>query len=345
MYEPYADPPSVIWNVSSNEVVRTNRAFELLLDLNRADLANQPLLDWIHPDDISPLEHALRAGTGATIARHRAKNGEWVRFDWMVKSDCCGTFAFGRFSTNVDGQGDQPKASGDTAAATASETLNSMALIVETSNPGLRCSILLVDAETGRIKVGAGPSLPREYNDAVEELQIGPTLGSCGTAAYWNVPVVVENIDEDYLWRDLKDAAGAAGVKACWSYPILATDGVVLGAIALYASQPQSPTASQMDGLEIAARMIGLAIERDRLEAQLLQAAKLEAIGRLSSGIAHDFNNILTVILGHIELLRVTPTASPDCLDAISHAVNRASEITSKLLAFGRKQTYCPRTC
>jgi nitrogen-specific signal transduction histidine kinase len=99
-----------------------------------------------------------------------------------------------------------------------------------------------------------------------------------------------------------------------------------------------------MDGLSIAAHMIGLAIERDRLEEQLAQAAQLEAIGRLAGGIAHDFNNLLTVILGHVELMRMQAPSPPGArtLDAISHAVNRASQITSQLLAFGRKQTHHP---
>jgi signal transduction histidine kinase/ActR/RegA family two-component response regulator len=219
-----------------------------------------------------------------------------------------------------------------------------MALIVEASNPGLRCSILLVDLESSRITVGAGPSLPAEYNSAVEGLQIGPTVGSCGTAAFWNVPVVVENIAEDPLWSDLRQAAALAGVCACWSHPIVATNGTVLGAIALYADAPRAPSQSQMDGLESASHMVGLAIERDRLEEQLRQAAQLEAIGRLAGGIAHDFNNLLTVILGHVDQMRRhAPSApEPQALDAISHAVARASQITSQLLAFGRQQIHRP---
>ena len=63
------------------------------------------------------------------------------------------------------------------------DTLNAMALIVEAKNPGMRCSILLVDPERQRIVGGAGPSLPDAYNRAVEGLRIGPNVGSCGTAA------------------------------------------------------------------------------------------------------------------------------------------------------------------
>ena len=337
------DPPSILRSVGSAETVRVNRSFNELLGLTREEVRMQPFLEWIHPEDRGVLKKALDSGAGSARARHGTKRGEWVGFDWLVKTGERGTFALGRLA-HESGIPAGPAAVSPAAPAGKAETLKAMALIVEASNPGMRCSILLVDRKTDRVTVGAGPSLPAEYNSAVDGLQIGPAVGSCGTAVFWNVPVVVENISEDLLWAELRDAAGLAGVCACWSHPIASTDGTVLGAVALYADEPRAPNLSQMDGLRISARMIGLAVERDRLEEQLRQAAQLEAIGRLAGGIAHDFNNLLTVILGHVELMRAQAPSSPgpQTLDAISHAVGRASQITSQLLAFGRKQTHHP---
>jgi len=212
-----------------------------------------------------------------------------------------------------------------------------MARIVEAKNPGLWCSILLMDEEHERITVGAGPSLPDEYNAAVEGLRIGPMVGSCGTAAYWNVPVVVENIAQDPLWSDLRDAATIAGVLACWSQPIPSRDGTVLGAMALYDTEPGGPTRRQMDGLEIAARMVGLAIERDGLEEQVRQSAKLKALGVLAGGIAHDFNNLLTAILGNAELaMKAVPEDSEarKRLNAIVTASGNATDLCNQMLAY-----------
>ena len=95
--------------------------------------------------------------------------------------------------------------------------------------------------------------------------------------------------------------------------------------------------------------MIGMSIdvtERSTLEAQLLHARKLEALGRLSGGVAHDFNNMLSVILGYSEIL-LEEAAEEDPrraeLEEIVAAARRSSELTRQLLAFGRKQVLRPR--
>ncbi|MBN1943338.1 MAG: PAS domain S-box protein [Phycisphaerae bacterium] len=82
------------------------------------------------------------------------------------------------------------------------------------------------------------------------------------------------------------------------------------------------------------------------LEAQLRQAAKMEAIGRLAGGIAHDFNNQLTVVRGYCDLLlRDLDAASPvrECIEQVDHATRQASTLTSELLSFSRKQILKPQ--
>jgi signal transduction histidine kinase/ActR/RegA family two-component response regulator len=83
-----------------------------------------------------------------------------------------------------------------------------------------------------------------------------------------------------------------------------------------------------------------------RLEAQLLQAQRLEAVGQLAGGIAHDFNNLLTAIRGFAELARRnigTDASSGEDLDQVLLAADRAAELTRQLLAFGRRQVLRPR--
>ena len=86
--------------------------------------------------------------------------------------------------------------------------------------------------------------------------------------------------------------------------------------------------------------------EQKRLEEQLLQSQKMEAIGRMAGGIAHDFNNLLTTILGYSELiLRAHPADGTlhDEVAEIKKASERAASLTHQLLAFSRKQVIAPR--
>jgi PAS domain S-box-containing protein len=86
--------------------------------------------------------------------------------------------------------------------------------------------------------------------------------------------------------------------------------------------------------------------ERERLRNELMQAQKMESIGRLAGGIAHDFNNLLTAIMGHTELsMRGLPQENELCshLGTIMQAARSAAELTGQLLAFSRKQIIDPR--
>ncbi|MBL8814794.1 MAG: PAS domain S-box protein [Planctomyces sp.] len=86
--------------------------------------------------------------------------------------------------------------------------------------------------------------------------------------------------------------------------------------------------------------------ERSKLQSQLLQAQKMESIGRLAGGVAHDFNNMLAVILGHAEVAVFEPSLPKnvyESLKAIQHAGQRSAELTRQLLAFARRQAVTPQ--
>ncbi|HJU10843.1 MAG TPA: response regulator, partial [Candidatus Binataceae bacterium] len=111
-----------------------------------------------------------------------------------------------------------------------------------------------------------------------------------------------------------------------------------------YESDSLPPQAANSD--EMLIRIGDLISARRRVEEQLRQAQKMEAVGRLAAGIAHDFNNLLTVIIGYNDFLRNEVRASPKNLEyalEVSHSAERASALTKQLLAFSRQQIARPR--
>ena len=300
--DPTSNRPMIVRGDSTSDLLRVSRTFETQLGLSPVDLIQRPLIGWIHPGDRAPLEAVLVAGDATIAARHQTAQGDWARFDWDIRTHDGQTVALG-LPHDESTDNSTPVAPSTTGHRSAiAQKLETMALIVEAKNPGMKCSILLIDQGGQNVKVGAGPSLPAEYNTAVEGLRIGPGVESCGTAAFWNVPVVVEDIQHDPLWTDLRDTAGNAELRACWSHPILSTSGEVLGAMALYNAEPSIPEKHHMDGLEIASRMVGMAVEQEELERQLSETAENEAVAVLAGGIAHDFNKLLVSVLGNAEL-------------------------------------------
>ncbi len=113
--------------------------------------------------------------------------------------------------------------------------------------------------------------------------------------------------------------------------PLLDSSGVIVGVLGTYYDITDRKRAEA---------------EREKLQSQLQQAMKMEAVGRLAGGVAHDFNNILTVITGYSELLlQNTGNDSPmrEDMEEIKHAAERAASLTQQLLAFSRKQIIEPK--
>jgi PAS domain S-box-containing protein len=99
------------------------------------------------------------------------------------------------------------------------------------------------------------------------------------------------------------------------------------------------------DLAEASDRLLAATAERERTEAELLQARKMEAIGQLVSGLAHDFNNLLAAVLGNLELLemRLDDPALHALVQAAARSARRGAKLNEQLLAFSRKQHLSPR--
>jgi PAS domain S-box-containing protein len=166
------------------------------------------------------------------------------------------------------------------------EILERLVRVVEAQFAGMFCSVLLLDSDGQHVRHGAAPSLPKSYVDAIDGLSIGPYAGSCGTAMYRKEPVVVTDILQDPLWEQYRNVAEPHGLRSCWSTPILAHSGKVLGSFAMYYREPRTPSPAETRALEMATHIAGIAIERkltherlERSEAYLAEAQRLSHTG------------------------------------------------------------------
>jgi len=156
--------------------------------------------------------------------------------------------------------------------------LSHLAGSYEAMYPGMLCSVLLLSQDGRHLVHGAAPSLPAVYCKAIDGTAIGENTGSCGTAACTRKTVIVTDIAHDPLWEDYKELALENGLAACWSVPILSTQGQVLGTFALYYSAPRNPQAAEMAALERGAHLASLAIERAQAEARIVQLAHFDSL-------------------------------------------------------------------
>ena len=131
------------------------------------------------------------------------------------------------------------------------EVLDRHLLAVEGMAEGeLLTSILLLSADGKRLTHGAAPNTSSEYCRAIDGAEIGPQAGACGTAAYFGRPVYATDIASDPLWAGYRDLALRHGLRSCWSTPIRALEGTVVGTFAIYRRHPSSPTTDELDAIK-----------------------------------------------------------------------------------------------
>jgi GAF domain-containing protein len=159
--------------------------------------------------------------------------------------------------------------------APLSEVLNTLTLAIERISPGALCTIMLLDEKYQRfLSVASGPSLPQAYLQALNDLEIGPEVGACGTAAYCNETVVVEDVASDPKFARGADFVISHGLRSVWSQPVRDSSGNVLGTFAIYHRHIAKPRSEELRMARAAAQLTGNAIERIRAEKALSETTK-----------------------------------------------------------------------
>jgi PAS domain S-box-containing protein len=156
--------------------------------------------------------------------------------------------------------------------APLNEVLTTIVRLIEAHSVGMFCSIFLLDEDGLHLRYAAAPNLPEAYRAGTDGACIGPNSGSCGTAAHSRQPVFVSDILSDPKWAGYREIARQSGLRASWSSPILSHDNTVLGTFCIYYRDVRSPGPDEVQLIDYASRIAGIAIERDRSQSALQQA-------------------------------------------------------------------------
>ena len=198
-------------------------------------------------------------------------------------------------------------------------------------------SILLLSEDGEHLELGGAPSLPDEYNAAIEGMVIGEGEGSCGTAAATGQAVFVEDIATDPLWADFRDLALSHGLGACWSVPIKAGDGTVLGTFANYYCEPRQPSELDREIIEAIALTTSIAVERIRLERMRNRAE--EATALVLEELQHRVKNAFALAQSLINLNVPAALSARDLADKVNgklRAIASAQDLIIVRNAAGR---------
>jgi PAS domain S-box-containing protein len=287
------------WNLSTGKVVWSEEHFRIFgFDPEKTKPSFQLFLQTVHPEDRSfierGLDEAIREKSGfdmefrIALADGSVKDVQGVGRPVLTQSGVIDNY----IGTTVDITarkraeallaGEKRLLEMVARGDSLSRILDALCRLVEELASGSLSSILLLEPNGNRLRHGAAPSLPQAYIDAIDGAAIGPSAGSCGTAAYRAKPVIVSDIANDPLWTNYRDVALPHGLRACWSSPILSSEDKVLGTFAVYYREARSPTPEQLEIIEQVTHLASIALERKRAE-NAVRASEQVARGQVEA--------------------------------------------------------------
>jgi PAS domain S-box-containing protein len=287
--------PDAIYVVDADGVcVLGNRAGAELAGIPENKLVGTPVTDTYLPEERYVFRERLeQLKTGGTLRFERnfvRKNGDIIPVEVSVTAIRGGYFQAilrdisERKRSEALLAGEKRLLEMIATGVGLKEILNTLCLIIEEQRAGTLASVLLLNADGVHLDCIAGPSLPKEWAQQMENLPIGPCAGSCGTAAYRGSPVIVSDIATDQLWDvpEHRSSALKHGLRASWSNPVLSSAGKVFGTFCMYYRETRSPNSRDLELIDLATDLVRIAIERDRAETAL-RASEQVARGQVEA--------------------------------------------------------------
>jgi formate hydrogenlyase transcriptional activator len=192
------------------------------------------------------------------------------------------------------------------AGSPLTEILANIAQLVESQARGMMCTIWLPDEEGRELHCAAAPSLPG-FCAHVGTMAVGPKGASCGTAVFRRESVYVTDVLSDPIWDDYRDRLLPYGIRSVWSRPLFTREGKVLGTFSINYCEPRSPDAIDLQLIENASHITGIAIERHMNEEALRRERdRLHLLLEISSSLTSKLDLPRLVDVLSTDLLGVT---------------------------------------
>ncbi len=155
------------------------------------------------------------------------------------------------------------------SGACLADILERLCEAVDAQASNIKSAVMLMDADGMHLRTAAGPRLAKGWIEAITPLEIGPTVGSCGSAAFLKHRVIVSDIATDPLWANYRELALGYGLRAAWSQPLLSKNQQVLGTFGMYYTEPRTPSETDLRLIEGAGHIAVIAIEGERTQEAL----------------------------------------------------------------------------
>ena len=186
------------------------------------------------------------------------------------------------------------------------EVLAIIARLVESQAENMSCTIWLPEEDGRQLQCAAAPSLPG-FSAHVGPMFVGPKGASCGTAVYRKKPVYVTDILTDPLWDDYRDLVSPYGIRSVWSRPLFTNEGRPLGTFAILYRESRSPGTTDLQLIEDASYITGIAIERHLNEEALRhERDRLRLLLEITNSMTSKLDLRQLVEVLSTNLLRVT---------------------------------------
>jgi two-component system cell cycle sensor histidine kinase/response regulator CckA len=379
-----SNPEAIVLSDNDTRVLRINKAFTRLFGYTEAEAVGRPIDELVAPQRLK--EEAVRLSQTAQEGQEfllesvrRRKDGGLVDVSILgapifFRGNQVAIFGVYRDVTERRRKERLLQALNQAALAMQSaltrEQINA-AVAGELEKLGYMWTVMLLDEAGGRLKaeyLGFEPSLIRtaerlaglSYQDCTfspdVDQDIFRIIEKGETRFIEDTTTMLRNLLPESSKAAAEQLAGLMRTPATVGAPLIQEDRTI-GLLFVHSRdlspQDEAAITAFANQLSAALQKIGLIkklekniSELKRTQAELLQAQKMEAVGRLAGGIAHDFNNLLTVIRGYSELLLADferDTAVTETIGEIQRAADQASRLTEHLLAFSRKQMHQPR--